>query len=460
MLTIKDCLNSYSVTEAALFIVSKVAYDRKKGYTRSHDGKTFWEFGHKLDVVVSRLNRKIKNNKFEFSPVLKIERNLKGNKTREIYISQWEDKIVERWLNVSLNRLLNKWFSSQSFAYRIDFGLDKCQFEAVKKLKKSRYVAKRDISNYFYSIDNEILLDKLKKLIDENDYLYKLVSQRIKFEYVNENEEEINTSDIGIPFGSSFACLLANIYLTNLDKSMNKFNVGYIRYADDFLIMSNDENEFNKAVEFFDESIRELKLEIKDTKKEELDIEKESVNFLGLVFTKDHVRLSVIKQRKIIRFFNTALEVNKNKIKKQKTIEGKLELAVQICSEVLKSRIRSIAIVDYYLKHLTDDNQLRIMDRLIVETLLKYVCGEKKFRKRMFQIATPGKLRTMGLQSLVHRSRLIKHGHIKTNFMSLYDELMENKYYQAIERQKSRIDKIKLHHKIKKIQPVEQTFVP
>jgi hypothetical protein len=85
-----------------------------------------------------------------------------------------------------------------------------------------------------------------------------------------------------------------------------------------------------------------------------------------------------------------------------------------IASQTVGRGVRNVAILDYYLKHVTDVSQLESLDRWLAEEVLSLVFGGHKkgnFAKIGFQ-----ELREFGLPSLAHRQRLIRHGKIESPF--------------------------------------------
>jgi hypothetical protein len=75
--------------------------------------------------------------------------------------------------------------------------------------------------------------------------------------------------------------------------------------------------------------------------------------------------------------------------------------------------MRNVAILDYYLKHVSD-SQLEQLDRRLAEEVLSLVFGRHK--KGHFSNIGFEPLRDMGLPSLVHRRRLILRGRIESPF--------------------------------------------
>jgi len=85
-----------------------------------------------------------------------------------------------------------------------------------------------------------------------------------------------------------------------------------------------------------------------------------------------------------------------------------------IAAETIEKSVRNVAILDYYLKHVSDESQLRLLDRWLAEEVLSAVFGGHKkghFRRIGFR-----QLRAMGLPSLLHRRRMICSGRIEAPF--------------------------------------------
>jgi hypothetical protein len=272
-----------------------------------------------------------------------------------------------------------------------------------------------------------------------------LLRQRIEFEY--DNKKAI----VGVPFGCSIACVLANIYLTDLDREMNNFKVKYFRYADDIMILGKTEEEVTAASQHLDNHIKSLNLIIKPSKATNGCITNSKVKFLGLMFGDTDVMLPIEKQRKILRMVDASLLPLTSQLKKL-SIDGGVALCVSRINELVSSRFRSVAIIDYYLKHITDENQLKTIDRLVAEKVISAVLG-RKFKNGLFKTIPYKKLRDQGLISLVHRSRLHKHGYIKTKFMSLLNAFFATRQSEKLAKRADRINQLRIIRKLKKHGP-------
>jgi hypothetical protein len=166
----------------------------------------------------------------------------------------------------ALNRRLHNWFSPNSYAYRDSgFSLDRCQSQIASVVRSAPgiiYLIKRDISDYFASVNHDILVSQLAHLIDPADYLFQLLAQRIRFRY--QQEDQLHIAEVGIPFGSAIACLFANIYLTGMDRLIEMIpSVSYFRYADDILLLAPSHELALTARQTLESSLAELKLGMK-----------------------------------------------------------------------------------------------------------------------------------------------------------------------------------------------------
>jgi Reverse transcriptase (RNA-dependent DNA polymerase) len=286
----------------------------------STDGKTLYDLAARGIRSLDAIHRSLQNETFCFRPAVGLKYNFNG-KRRTLYIPPWEERIVDLLLYRTLNRKLHPWFSPHSYAYRDRvYSLDHCQTRIADLMRRATsplYIVKRDISDYFGTIDHEILVDQLERLIAPNDYLFCLLEQRVNFAYEDENGS--HRAGIGVPFGCASACLLANIYLTPLDRAIPRFpGVHYLRYADDLLLISMDREAALAAAEVVQVILKNLRLVTKASHEADLVIVGSSqsdarfsssreLRHLGLLFRAGgDVALSRDKRRKIQNIFRFA----------------------------------------------------------------------------------------------------------------------------------------------------------
>ena len=459
-----DVYREAELYKAAVRVYTKPLFQWRKALNVSTDGKTLYDLAGRGLRGLHSIHLALKREEFRFRPSVGLKYNFNG-KRRTLYIPPWEERIVDLLLYRLLNRRLHGWFSPNSYAYRDHtYGLDGCQSRIAEVLRRSPtplYVVKRDVSDYFGSVNHEILLAQLAELVDHGDYLFRLLEQRIRF--AHQDESGSHQAGIGIPFGCASACLFANIYLTEFDRAMEAIGgVQYFRYADDILVVSAERQRAIEAAETIAGLLRELQLTVKPSHNADLLLGNnysepqglkppsfgtlsgatEVVPFpiqalkpvlvrcfaaelgfnlvnefrhLGLQFQAGGgVSLSRDKSRKIQNLFRFAFRRKRRTWKKVADRNERARTLAAIAADVIENGVRNVAIIDYYLKHVTDIEQLNLLDRWLAEEILSLVFGGHK--KGHFAKVSFGKLREFGLPSLVHRRRLIVHGHTSSPF--------------------------------------------
>ena len=444
MITLSKLIDLKPISESCVVLLNQMIYRPAKAYSNSNG--TYFDFGNRILKEIKTIHRALINGKYLFKSYIR-KVLVRNGKKRFIYIAEWQDKIVEKWLADSLSIALKNWYSKHTYAYKIEGnGIDYCQRQVARSSKHSCYIIRRDITQYFYSIPQDKLMNILATLIPKDDYLYHMLNQRVTNFKCQHGEVQL-----GVPFGSPLACVLANIYLTSVDKLMESQPIRYFRYADDFLILSDDRYKAKQSMDLLDESIQNLGLALKPSHKQELTYKESDevftqvsrFSFLGLEFTnKGLIRLGLAKQRKIIGFFRRMYKNRKSKINNTPKAK-RLTYVIESANETLNKRIRSAAIIDYYLKHVTDEAQLKQLDMIIAQlTISAYL--NKPFRFKDFSKCSYKTLRTNGLPSLLHRHRLFKQGHLKVDFLAMCNAIVVQRHEDMQAKRTQRLNQLKL----------------
>ena len=156
------------------------------------------------------------------------------------------------------------------------------------------YVLKCDIKKYFYSIDHELIFEKIKRFVNDEDILkvIKDIIDSTDSEYVNENIKKVVKKEIdrisklnildkdkkiaeleripmyskgkGLPIGNMTSQLLAIYFLNDLDHYIKeKLHCKYyVRYMDDFVIFHHDKEYLKGLRKEIEEKLKEFKLEL------------------------------------------------------------------------------------------------------------------------------------------------------------------------------------------------------
>lgn len=161
-------------------------------------------------------------------------------KRRMIHAPSFPDRVVHHALVQVIGPYFERRFIDQSFACRVGKGTHAASEYLCGMLRSAEaawgkvYVLKADVSKYFNSIDHEILLRIVSRIIGDRDVLRVLRTLVTECSCIDGAR--------GLPLGALTSQLLANTYLDQLDHHI-KDDLGiryYVRYMDDFVILGQD----------------------------------------------------------------------------------------------------------------------------------------------------------------------------------------------------------------------------
>jgi group II intron reverse transcriptase/maturase len=240
------------------------------------------EFKKELSQNIDTILYRVLNGLYTPEPLKKIEIDKPNtDEKRPIGLSSLKDKIVQKVLYEAINNYFDKQFSNKSYAYR----KDKSTIKAINRVgefinKKNHFVLKTDIDNFFESINHDKLLFILDKQIADKK-IVRLISLFLQtggfkdFDYDEHN--------LGVHQGDILSPLLSNIYLDTMDKFLEKYEVPFVRYADDFIILTPKEKYIPKIKKSLEKFLLSLDLKLKDKKTFQTHIN-DGFTFLGIYF--------------------------------------------------------------------------------------------------------------------------------------------------------------------------------
>ncbi|MGI0481107.1 reverse transcriptase domain-containing protein [Geminocystis sp. CENA526] len=224
------------------------------------DGETIEKFALQQKTNLLQLRDEVANNTYQPSPYQQILIPKNHDSWRELRIPTVRDRIVQQALLNILNPLIEKHFSDSSFAYRPNISY----LDAVKKVAHWRdlgyqWVLNGDIVKYFDNIDHQILLSSVRNWINIPGILC-LIKAWLSVGYLT--KQGIVISEKGISQGAVISPLLANIYLDEFDKIISASEVKLIRYADDFLILSQSQKSILQIHSEITKIFEQLRLQL------------------------------------------------------------------------------------------------------------------------------------------------------------------------------------------------------
>jgi len=289
------------------------------------DGVTKEEYGKELDANVANLIARMKRFSYKPQPVRRTYIPKANGKLRPLGIPAYEDRLVQGVMADILDEIYEERFLDCSYGFRPN----KSAHDVVKYINQTimthrvNYVLEADIKGFFDNVNHEWLMKFLEHDIADPNFMRYV--KRFLIAGVMEGDE-FKESDKGTPQGGLISPVLANVYLHYvLDlwyekylKKALKGEVYYVRYADDFLLMFQYENEAEKVLKLLRERLAKFGLEVAEDKTRILPIgrykgTKEDFDFLGFTFFNTHTRGG--KYRLGVRTSKKKLKAKKQTVK-------------------------------------------------------------------------------------------------------------------------------------------------
>lgn len=361
-----------------------VAWNRVKSNRGSRtagvDGWTRWHIEHRVGVLrfLEELRSEMKARTYRPTPVREHAIPKRGGKVRYLGIPTIRDRVAQMALKLVLEPIFETDFYPASYGYRPARRAQDAIAEIVHYVNPPssyEYVVEGDIKACFDNVHHGVLMTLLRQRIADRKVLSLL--KAFLGAGVMKQTGRLAATLTGTPQGGIASPLLANIYLSALDRHFErawKHQTRYIgcptyyrrrgfptyrlvRYADDFVILLRGTREQAEAVR--DEAARILRDELKM----ELSAEKTLVTHVdeGFDFLGHRLRRVPWRKTKVCFTYpsNKSLEAIKHKIREfttRSTLNHSLKTLLSRLNPVLRgwatyfrydASKRTLAYVDY-----------------------------------------------------------------------------------------------------------------
>ena len=211
-----------------------------------------------------------------------------GGKVRVLSIPAIRDRVVQGAMKLILEPIFEADFQPGTYGYRPK----RTAHQAVNRVaqaiveKKTRIID-IDLSAYFDNVQHYLLLEKVARRV-QDDEVMQLLKIMLRA-----------TGEKGVPQGGVISPLLSNVYLTEVDRMLEKAiattrrgqytHVQYARFADDLVILVDSHPRHDWLVRAVERRLREelakLRVAINEEKSRMVDLSKgEKFSFLGFEF--------------------------------------------------------------------------------------------------------------------------------------------------------------------------------
>jgi len=264
------------------------------------------EFDRHLNKNIDALVSDLKENRYVPVPFRQAEipkfTDLKEKRT--LSLPAIRDKIVQQAVLELIEPKFERDFLDCSYAYRKGKGPQKAirRLEYYLKYSDVQWAIRCDIDDFFDTINHDLLIDEVSKKIHDKKIL-NLIRLWLKAGLLGPRGEFYETTE-GIAQGAIISPLLANIYLHRFDVFMTQKGYNYIRYSDDFIVLTGTKKQAYKAFDdvlYFMKDVLKLKLNENPYPFKHVD---SGFTFLGIYFRGGIRRIANGKMGKIFNKIN------------------------------------------------------------------------------------------------------------------------------------------------------------
>jgi retron-type reverse transcriptase len=267
------------------------------------NNKDVQEFQYKLSDNILSLHNDLKDKTYQHGGYHAF--NVSDPKPRNIHKAQVRDRLLHHSIYRILYPFFDTLFISDSFSCRKYKGTHKAlerfrssAYKVSKNYTKTCWILKCDIRKFFASIDQDILIQILEKHIQDIEVINLIKIVTSSFSSTEKGK--------GLPLGNLTSQLLVNIYMNEFDQWMKHVIKAkyYIRYADDFVILSRDKDYLLELTPKIADYLEEhLKLSLHPNKVF-IKTFASGVDFLGWVHFPDHRVLRNATKKRMFKKIN------------------------------------------------------------------------------------------------------------------------------------------------------------
>src|SRR5499425_3426844 len=249
------------------------AYDmaKKNDGAPGSDGVTFEAIEESgIGSFLAQIREELITSRYQPMPARKKEIPKDGGtKVRVLSIPSIRDRVVQGALKLILEPIFEADFQSGSYGYRPK----RTAHQAVNRVAQAIVESKTriidlDLRAYFDNVQHYLLLEKVARRVQDDEVMH-LLKMMLKA-----------TGEKGVPQGGVISPLLSNLYLTEVDRMLEKAidttrrgeytNVQYARFADDLVVLIDSHPRHEWLIGAVEKRLREelakLRVEINEEK--------------------------------------------------------------------------------------------------------------------------------------------------------------------------------------------------
>jgi RNA-directed DNA polymerase len=213
------------------------------------DGRKCRRYAEQSVRRLPQLQQMLKEGRYNPLPAQRIWIPKLGSKEmRPLGVPPVENRVVEMALRNVLEPIFEHTFAEHSYGFRPGRGAKDALRRVAQLLQAGKsWIVDADLKGYFDSIRQDKLMIAVAEHVADGAVLEQI--QRSLEQGVMESGKGWSPTEKGTPQGAVLSPLLANIYLNPLDHLMAGKGREMVRYADDFIILCESQEQAQQALQ-------------------------------------------------------------------------------------------------------------------------------------------------------------------------------------------------------------------
>ncbi len=316
------------------------------------DGVTFEAIEESgVESFLKQIQEELVHNTYRPMPVRKKEIPKDGgSKVRVLSIPAIRDRVVQGALKLILEPIFEADFQSGSYGYRPK----RSAHEAVDRVAQAivqglTRIIDLDLRAYFDNVQHSLLLGKVARRVQDAAVM-RLLKMILK-----------STGAKGVPQGGVISPMLSNLYLTEVDRMLEKAiattrrgkypNVQYARFADDLVVLIDSPPRHDWLMGAVDKRLREeitkLRVEINEEKSRKVDLAKGgSFGFLGFEYRRIRSRKGKWRAHYVPKLKKRTALLRKLKDIFRRYVSQPVGRVIELINPILRGWVRYFAVGD------------------------------------------------------------------------------------------------------------------
>lgn len=383
-------------------ITSTLMYKAWKNVKRNRgaagiDKVTIKMFETNLESNLITLMRELKAGTYEPIPLRRhyISKGIGKQGLRPLGIPTVRCRVAQEVVRLLISPIYEKVFHNHSYGFRPGRNCHQAVRNVIELTNQGyTHVVDADIKGFFDNIPHHLIMKAMTSEIADGKVLT-LIERFLKAGVMEEGTLYPTTK--GTPQGGVISPLLANAVLNHLDQKLNEQGYHFVRYADDFVVMSQTETQAESALAFIKSIIEEdLELEL-SKEKTKISSSCTGFNFLGFLIKRGRLEMG----KKAMEKFKTKVRLlTKRSYNYSKDVVEKL-------NQVTRGTL------NYFVTPLSNKRQFDKLDCWIRKRLrcMKYkrISRKDNFRLKVKALKKTGFLMCLDLFSTIKEKLVASH---------------------------------------------------